>query len=786
MKKQIKKNHLLSYFTDIVLLIALILVSKHDYCDFKTTILDYDEKINQLSVITLTLVPCILTIISISLSISKEKIYGVTLNDLTSLRGGFYFTFFHMTLITCGIFGAYAFLYVFDLRIAIYCLEAISFIYSVIFAIQEIPILVHSRWILNKILNDNYLAINRTDSLFEIGSTKIFNNMITSIILTEGIKTAFNILNKQGRNEDDLLDYLLEMQNEYFWSAIQNVSFNNLYSSNVNLDVQIIDAIDRGYDNIAVFISKKSKDEFETKLSEKKYYHITRSIYSLHKLCNLLGVQNKESEKMISIISLSDIFLLPNKKRTLSISVIVCMLATTLNVGEVWFAKLLRDNNWYLYTIFNFERCSIGIFVSMLIHHLLTKKVLNEEETKRLENFIDQPAQGMNSDGLSWKKVMSESMRFGKSKNVAEGILRLLEYYESVHDSAFYFHGTRKRSIYSCDDNFTKQNIFHNWILMCFVSAYNNSLPPNLEPVFEKLSDDDKIILVHELSENWLNQGKIKSNIDLSFLKQYDSLFVDFYMLYNEDVMNQLVNFHDAYYHKQHDATAKTEVSLTNMKKKIIEKTQCAIEKTIFYDKTLPIEDETEEYFNFTISGTDYQELLDVYLEQLPIYFMKKINETLEKRFKINKECIFGSNDLKRIIDFAPEYNSCSYSFDRQLIKTNGELGKQLLDLGMTKILNLPQNLFWKKNAIKFNAYIDEKLSGIRKFTDDELEKLISDKYKPFDNGLYRFSAYENDVAHDFYVTKEQLMEYLRKSNFFVQIVFKSFVFTDKSLIKTI
>ena len=125
-----KQTRLFSFFFDLIAFLVLLLFVLLDLFIFKVKISDYDLKFRELSAIVVTLVPCIITVVSISLSISKEKIYGVTINEITELRGRFYFTFFHMILITCGIIGIYSLLSAFNARIGIYCLEFISFIYS--------------------------------------------------------------------------------------------------------------------------------------------------------------------------------------------------------------------------------------------------------------------------------------------------------------------------------------------------------------------------------------------------------------------------------------------------------------------------------------------------------------------------------------------------------------------------------------------------------------------------------------------------------------------------------
>lgn len=784
-----KQTRLFSFFFDLIAFLVLLLFVLLDLFIFKVKISDYDLKFRELSAIVVTLVPCIITVVSISLSISKEKIYGVTINEITELRGRFYFTFFHMILITCGIIGIYSLLSAFNARIGIYCLEFISFIYSIIFSAQEVPILVHSKWAIKRILNKNYLQINRQDQIFEKESSKIFNTMITSIILTEGIDTAFNLLNKKDRNSQELLDYLLTMQNTFFWNVLDDISTDKSSPTDLYKDISISDAIDAGYENITKFVSNYSKTDIGTKLEAKKYYQITRSLFSLHELCSLLGLQKKESKEIISMISGSSIFTFLGQKNRFGISPIVCMLATTLNDGKTWFVRFLRDNDFFPSTIFDFEKCPIGIFVCMMLNHLIVKKVLSEDEEKELIFFIDEPVKGLNADGSTWKKLMAQSIEFGKKESVVESIIALLRYYDSVDEGIFYFHGTRKLAVYNGDDDFTKQDIFHDWLLLVFASSYNDLSEIYFNKTLDKLNIEEKKILSEELSENWLDQGKLKKDIDTTFLQRFGIEF-PFEFCENNlalNMINQLIKFHDSFYREKFNNYINSDVtSLQDSKKTIVKKFEEVVSKNFFFDPKLSVEKEMEKCFRFTIRAHDYEKILELYLGQLPDSFMRMINEPLKKEF--GKERFYEKNIddqiAKKITEFKPEFVSSMYLLNSYSFDKRNKYSIQIESLGMLGVRGLYPGIYGKREAIRFNAIVDKELTTIRALSNEELEKIIENEYKPFDNGLYRYSEIENDKKRDFYVTKTQLINYLRKSIFFVCIIFKSSIRINKHLIK--
>lgn len=788
-----KQSNILSYIFDLIMIFILIVFILLDILVFKETNSETSYQINEVSAVIITLIPCIITIISISLSMSKEKIYGVTFNEISSIRGSFYFTFFHMILITCGIIGIYSTLSFFGLKKVIYSLELISLIYSVIFSIQEIPILCHSKWIIKRILNENYLKTSRNNLLYEQESTNIFNIMITNIIFTEGISTAFNLLKKNKKEKEkniELLDYLLSMQNEYLRKVLESLSLEKTSLSDTYYDVSILNAIDKCYDNIKEMVSGDYEKYLLTKFDKEKYYHITRSIYSLHNLCSKLELQNKEKEKMIPIITYSGMLSFLEKNNDLGMSTIISMLAFTLNEGNIWFVKLVRDNNLYPSAIFDFEECSIGIFTCMIISHLFSKRVLNENEKKEIKNFVEEQAQGINSDGSTWKQLMQRAIEFSRVEKVTDSILQLLKYYDSINECDFYFHGTQKKSVYDATDNFTKQNIFHDWLLLVFLSVYHNFLSIDLGSIFNQLNDKDKKVLMEELSENWLENGNIKEGINMDFLTFFEiGVSINLFKIYSaKELIKQLVSLHDSYYKTIYCSSLspndKTN-SLIEDKKIIIKATKDAIINNPFYDETLPVDNEPKKCFRFIVKEPEHRKILKMYLKQLPISFITMINDALEEKIgKISDEEKVITDDIVReIINLNPKYSSYNYSFDSYIMSNNNEYTNQFSLLNIKKIPALYPGLFLKDNAIRFNTIVDEDLTFIRQLKNDELEKIIIDEYKPFDNGLYRYSKFDNDSKHDFYVTKEELMEYLKETIFYVSIVFKSAIDIDDSKI---
>lgn len=128
-KKKISRKRNLplgSFLFDAAILIIVVTLSLIDFLVLKKSYQNYEEFFNESSAsMILILIPSIITVLSVSLSMNKENIYGATLKELGRLRSSFYFSFLHMILVICIEFFAFSLFELFDLRITIYGLGCI-------------------------------------------------------------------------------------------------------------------------------------------------------------------------------------------------------------------------------------------------------------------------------------------------------------------------------------------------------------------------------------------------------------------------------------------------------------------------------------------------------------------------------------------------------------------------------------------------------------------------------------------------------------------------------------
>lgn len=143
-----------------------------------------------------------------------------------------------------------------------------------------------------------------------------------------------------------------------------------------------------------------------------------------------------------------------------------------------------------------------------------------------------------------------------------------------------------------------------------------------------------------------------------------------------------------------------------------------------------------------------------------------QVKPTIGSRYGLTDE------NVKRILELKPDFCTANYKISSYIVTNENEYSNKLKQLNIQSKGNLPLDLYWKDDAIKFNMQLDENYPMVRSLRDDELDLYISKNYQPFDNGLYRYNVYSNDKKNSFYVTKEELKEILKKSLLFVIIPF--------------
>ena len=771
-KLNMKKKEYASYFIDAFFFLVLFIVFLVDRFYCKAKISDYDSRFKETSIIIGTLLPCVVTILSISLSLSKEKIYGATRSEINDMRSGYVPSFTHVSIIRCVLFGLSFLFQILDLRVTNYVLEGVSLFYCASFCYQNIPIMAHSKKAIGKILKKNYLNVSRTHSLFETEATNTFNYRIETIVVTEGINTAYKMLDSKGIEKSAMMDFLMWHQNKLFEDVTESISNKlNNYQSTYN-DLDIISAINKGYENInAVFEIVPTCKEIKI-----QYYQITRRLYALHRLCTTLGLGEKEASNVTEFINKTNFIIdYSSSPSPVRLSVVVSRIASTLNDGEVWFLDYLKCSSIYPSLRFNLNQFPLGFFISRIFHYLLKNEMLGDAEKKRLSDFIN--GKENNDEGEKWKEFFCQEIECPQSADISNSISRFLVFYKSVPETVFYFRGSKKQTVFEGDIGFTMAEVFHDWLLLIFASDWFGLDSSELPFVLDKLKEDEQKALADELSKNWLLKGKLRDDIDVTFLNTFGldrSGLISGKRLQNETV-DSLVSFHDNFY-KQHVDVVNPKVDTSECSEQIINDFEGTIEKNSFYDSSLTIEDKTIHSIRFILREKNFERGLKAIASQFPSHLRSLICREVQKHLnikkKVNVDYYYSNEDVRKIIESNSNLCSSKYRLREYANNQNSKYKNEIEKLHIKQVPGLIGDIYFKVGDIRFNAQIDRENSIVRPYSREELDQIIAEEYSPFDNGLYRYSDESQDETHDYYVTKEELINQLRKTRYYVAIFY--------------
>lgn len=762
------------YFIDFILglvLISFILIEK----------LYLQEKINhcfyknlpETSIFFEILLPTTITIISISLSLCKEKIYGATLNDINRIRGPWHYSFLHSAIIMCIIILLFGILEIVDAKFSIYLLSLISFIYCIYFLIQEIPIFTKSSKVISRILRKRYKKRGATVKLMSQSNEQIYHDIILNIVINEGMQTAYDVLSKQEK-DSEVLEFLLDSQNQFLLKIKEENSIQNFLILKSNQNFDIISNIENCYENISQLLSNDEFNYFNI-LGQSKYFYLTQSLFYLHEICEKNGMKAIEKRYLDNIIYSYILSCISSKNNRYSESVILAMCINTIRGKELWFIKYLRDNIVFPDSIFSFEKCSIGMFITMIINHMIKRNIFDENFKTEIEIFLKEDMKGLNTNGSTWIENIERTIEFTDTQKVADSLNIFLNLFETVNCEEFLLRKDTRLS-YNYLDNFHESDVIDQWIEILILSYIEKGTDFNLDDITKKLNEKDKKVLTDVLSSKWIKNGKFVINNDLSFKKLIYSGDTD--MIFKnksvyESFFNDFVKFHDEEIKKIFLQKIKDNESIGTLTEKILKDTSELIKENSFYFENLSMENCEEKYFKFLLKDFNHEKSIEKIIEQIPFYLSRMIIEKIENNSKIINvnDFEFTDEQILEIIRLNPKFttNNSWISFCSE----TGKYYSKIKDLEIKNFKNFGINLFFKDKCIKFKAEIVEDKTLARMLNSYEIENIINNKYQVYPNGLYRYCEYDNEENNSFFVTKKELIEFLNNQFVFVEILLK-------------
>lgn len=778
MKKNSNKINL-KYIFDANVIVSLAVVFILEKC--KVINVQFENKL--VFELIIVLLPAIITIVSISLSLAKEKVYGVSLGNFVKLRKKSIYSFTHMVVVMTISIGLYTLFHLLSADVAIVLLDLSAFCYSMIFSIQEIPVLLRDKKRLNNIIKHRYENRDKDELFLSQSSNKTLYEVMQYMVLNDGIITAYNSLKKSKGNDASvynscLFDALLTVQNQYFGDASEDLEVLSSNLSGEYKNIAIIKAIETAYSNVEVLLSNDESINYEKDFSDDKTYHLTRSIFALHRLCVDLKLGKKEKEKLKGIVSDVLFSYYGNKDTNRMLSFTVLMSVVSLNDGDIWFIKNLRDNNLYSSALFSFKNCLLGLFISIYLAHILNQNLVTDEKRSSILAFLSESAKGLNSDGSSWNQLVARMIEFSNSKLIASSLIELIRIYESIPESQYYIMGNTNKI--DASRVFNKTDIIDAWLEIVLFGECFDIEKTDVEDVINKLDDNSKVAFIDTLSKKWIIDKELNKNYQIRFLNSFNihANVVD-ENFYNKEIIQFLANFKNEYYKNSLINKIDSDTAdVKEMKENIKSVFNKCVSENEFVDKTIDLSTERPVYFSWRLEKGDLKMLLDAYLQQLPESLTYSLRKKIESSLKpeIIENYKLTERQIKLIEDFKPEKHS---SLNGIIYNSMDEMKRFTKNIALTNSEMLPCNLFYKDGAIKINAEYSDKHSDIRFLKDEEIDSIIDSEYQLI-NGLYRFSEFSNDATRSFLVTRDELKKLLKSRIMYAFIVFKYKAIVDK------
>lgn len=740
--------------------------------------------------IIVILLPTVITIISISLSLSNEKILNLKRREFAKLLNGWYYDFLTMIIVVVVIFILYTVCKIKDIRISALVLEGISVFYAIYFSCTEIPVLAQNHRRINNIIKRNYYKNKQIDYEFSRYKKQgVLVVALSQLVFENGIKcTYFALKNKKHDHDPELLNNLLSLQNNLLFDAVEDSPLfkENLVTEYKGLDLDLTSIIDTCFSDIEDLLSfSKDFNIEEIYGSENKVYLMTRCLFCLHRICQTFDLNEKEQSKLnkilFKLVTISD---KDDERNRWRYSFMNSMMATSIPIGELWFAQALRDYG-YPGFIFSFDGNNVGFFY--LIYCFYLSKISNfttPELKKKVDDFCNEVSKGLNSDGISWKEYAKREIERCNDTYIVGFISSLLKIYNSSQDTLFYVYKRGAGFIGSnIEDNFDKSFLLNIWLEIILFNIYIRPSPDTLKETIESFNEEDKRNLVNVLSKDWLENNELKVRPEVGFLS-FIGLKADTTVNYgNKEAIEILAKFRHKYLKQKEDNKVQEELpnDLEKYKNQLKNYFNEGMINNPIIDKTIDVGKEKKLYISLRLPVEGIDSLMEQYKNRLKDFFDNHVRGCVLKNiipsFYISGYA-FTKSDASKIISFNPDFMTANEWIFREAEIDELKIKK------IKKITNsyLPRFLFWKNGGISANfEYCDED-SQFRFLNDEEINYIIDNEFTSI-NGLYKYGRYGKDDINSILVSRDELFNYLKKSQCISVIVFKAKVNLDSTKI---
>ena len=736
-----------------------------------------DNYLIDIAVIIVSLLPMIFTILVVALSLPSEKIYGITAIEFRNLRNWKTFSFLEMVIITIFIFVFYSIFKICNQIIYIWALNIIAIIYSILFVCQEVPILTKKeRTILNIAKKSWYERLRDPYALYK-KEYKNLNIVIQNLVLDKGIVCIYKNFQKKNIKNDQLLNFLLDTYNDYFFELTDKIDLILNSSDNQHNGTSIVKAVDMSFSDLKDLTT--FNDDFnivEIYGDSKHFYHLTRLLFNLRIVTNKYNAKEKFDKSLNQL--LSKIFFSINYGNLLEenldflYSFLNAIIKITISQNEIWFLQAIRNSNYNSFIL----HCSDDeyfYFISMYLYYLIHYDLRVPSTLKGdIMKFIKEEADGINADGSNWLSVFQHQLDYTNYSHIVQILPKLLKILKD--DITPWYQPKHCISWSSADGWFSKEFIMRCWLELLIFNYNNYQFNDDIfDKIIDKLDKTEKNILAVELNNHWIKNNTIDIRLkETSFLSFYNSK-QDTHPCDENNYIMKLKNLATSVIYdelkNEFDEHQKQDEDLAKIKQKFINGFKNTITNFSIIDENIKLDKEKFVCYDLLCDTRWSDELVDNYVKKFDDSFKNLIYENIKADSNIIKESVNDSNKEK-VFEKLLKYDFMSGN-GYVLYKYFSD--EKLLELNIIKKsdLFLPQVTFYNEGAIKINLECDEEKSFVRKLNSNEINTIIDRDYKVF-NGLYKYCE-SSDDSRSIFITREQVFKLIEKKYFYSRIVFR-------------
>ena len=736
-------------------MMAIVIIS---FCIFNFNNIHVEYNFETASIIIVVL-PAVLTILSIMLQLRSDRIYGVSSNEFIKLCGSLYFTFFHVLMIFLIINGIFFYLNICQTngKSAILILELVSLIYSFIFSAQTLPVLTLNDRSLQRIIKG---AIRYQKHEFKV-SSQIQGHTILKIkqylIFKTGIIEAYNCCFSQKINtinEDSLIDDLISIQSNYYRDLIECCDLIKQGQYKDELGLSINEIINTSFKNIEVLISN-DKNIMQLKTQNNIVDLLVGPTLLLHRFCSIsFDLADKENKWMRIIIKSMINQCMFNKvngsgsNSNKNYSYIIQMAIYSLTCGELWFYRVMRDNDLSPLSIFSIDSCDIGLFLSAILYFAYINCNTNTDLKRKIINFTNEKCQGLNSMDFTWSTSLDAIISsIHATRNPYNLIDRLLEIYSTCNNGVFdYFSYEFNNQRNYFDEKF----IINLGLEILFFSEELINHKKNLKDFLDKISIKYSNELLEVISNNWGYYQKDGKKIVIDHGKDFFELFN--ICKYDNNDIEILLNF--------------------------VKTKQICCEA----NKSGKSNDEIDQILT--------TKLLDLLIKEIKHSSSDDINKTTICDDELTNSLYLDNCDIDEMATIFNSYgvvgkissiisHEIHNLIEQYLVKNAKTLSLKKEDL-TNKIIS---NLCSDDDCVEAEISIDSKRTMVQSIDDSQINYIIDTSYKAI-NGSYYYNEYTDDETKGVLLTRDELFDKIKGKIKYVKVVFKLKININEDKIK--